>query len=209
MDPMAEKYYSISPYCYAGNNPIRNIDLNGDSVTMLNGDLHSAMLIQNDEGKWQYYSMNGDKIYKKTKGLIGGKPYHDRGEKTFNSPQEFLESDYNAKGSKEQISENAVNNYAFEEGYVIPTTPEQDNTIRETFTDISTNENYSLLSNNCATTVQRSLDAADIQTAVISITIPIGRGETFQFTKTYNSFIPGLLFKSMVKNNPKGTYIKR
>ena len=29
VDPMAEKYYSMSPYAYCGNNPIRYIDLNG------------------------------------------------------------------------------------------------------------------------------------------------------------------------------------
>ncbi|MDR1090990.1 MAG: RHS repeat-associated core domain-containing protein, partial [Prevotella sp.] len=29
VDPMAEKYYSISPYAYCGNNPIRLVDVNG------------------------------------------------------------------------------------------------------------------------------------------------------------------------------------
>ena len=29
VDPLAEKYYSISPYAYCGNNPILNIDPNG------------------------------------------------------------------------------------------------------------------------------------------------------------------------------------
>jgi hypothetical protein len=29
MDPLAEKYYSISPYAYVGNNPIRLNDPNG------------------------------------------------------------------------------------------------------------------------------------------------------------------------------------
>ena len=29
MDPLAEKYYSISPYAYCHNNPIRSIDING------------------------------------------------------------------------------------------------------------------------------------------------------------------------------------
>lgn len=34
MDPMAEKYYNISPYAYCANNPIRYIDINGDSITV-------------------------------------------------------------------------------------------------------------------------------------------------------------------------------
>ena len=33
MDPMAEKYYSISPYAYCANNPIRMVDYNGTQFT--------------------------------------------------------------------------------------------------------------------------------------------------------------------------------
>nr|WP_302437609.1 RHS repeat-associated core domain-containing protein [Bacteroides intestinalis] len=36
MDRFAEKYYSMSPYQYAGNNPVGNIDINGDSIVILN-----------------------------------------------------------------------------------------------------------------------------------------------------------------------------
>ena len=67
VDPLAEKYYSVSPYVYVVNNPVRNIDFRGDSVTVLNlgtgTNQHMALLIQNKEGKWQYFSFNGDKVY--------------------------------------------------------------------------------------------------------------------------------------------------
>jgi len=33
-DPLAEKYYNISPYAYCLNNPIRYVDLRGDSVSV-------------------------------------------------------------------------------------------------------------------------------------------------------------------------------
>lgn len=36
VDPLAEKYYSVSPYAYVENNSIRHIDINGDSITVLN-----------------------------------------------------------------------------------------------------------------------------------------------------------------------------
>ncbi|WP_291529219.1 RHS repeat domain-containing protein [Bacteroides sp. UBA939] len=35
MDPLAEKYYSISPYAYVANNPLRYIDLKGDSISVV------------------------------------------------------------------------------------------------------------------------------------------------------------------------------
>ena len=38
MDPLAEKYYSISPYAYCGNNPIRRLDPTGkDWLDMVSG----------------------------------------------------------------------------------------------------------------------------------------------------------------------------
>ena len=33
MDPMAEKYYDISPYAYCANNPVDAIDMNGDTIS--------------------------------------------------------------------------------------------------------------------------------------------------------------------------------
>ncbi len=33
IDPMAEKYYSVSPYAYCANNPVNAIDLHGDTIT--------------------------------------------------------------------------------------------------------------------------------------------------------------------------------
>lgn len=70
-DPLAEKYSGVSPYLWCAANPIRNIDEGGDSIAVLyfHGLVgHLALLIQNDDGKWAYYSMNGDYKYKKTHG---------------------------------------------------------------------------------------------------------------------------------------------
>jgi RHS repeat-associated protein len=35
VDPLAEKYYSISQYAYVGNNPVNAVDLRGDSITTI------------------------------------------------------------------------------------------------------------------------------------------------------------------------------
>ena len=37
MDPLCEKYYSISPYAYCAGNPIRYVDADGRFITILNG----------------------------------------------------------------------------------------------------------------------------------------------------------------------------
>ena len=210
----------MSPYAYCAGNPVNAIDINGDSVTVLNqGGVvgHSAMLIQNETGKWQYYSMNGDWVYNKSGGIAGGKPYHDLGEKTFDSPQAFLESPYNATGSKEQVANNEVNNYGFKEAYTLPTTPEQDNAIRGTFTEIANNESYSLgiksASNQCANVVQRSLNAAGVQTAVPYVQTITDRkhGEVYHINTntSYNPYFPNEAFRAIIRNNPNGQYIKR
>lgn len=66
-DDSAEKYYSISPYSYCGGDPVNCIDPTGEDIVVLNygydDDQHLAMLIQNEDGKWQYYSVNGNNVY--------------------------------------------------------------------------------------------------------------------------------------------------
>ena len=93
MDPKAEKYYSISPYAWCAGNPVRYMDERGDTISVLHlrGSIgHLALLIQNIDGKWAYYSYNGTPIYENTNGSFGGKQYHDLGSKTFNSPEDFM-----------------------------------------------------------------------------------------------------------------------
>jgi len=213
MDRFCEKFPGQSPYVHAGNNPVKYIDVRGDSTAVLNKGgavSHSAMLVQNDEGKWQYYSFNGTWVYDKSGGLAGGKSEHDVGAQTFDSPQAFLESDYNAKDNS-KVANDEVNNYAFKEAYILPTTPEQDNTIRETFTNIATNESYSLgiksTSNQCANVVQRSLNAAGIETQVTQTVVNNRVGVMTQ--RTFNPYMPNAAFKAIINNNPNGQYIKR
>jgi RHS repeat-associated protein len=211
-NPMAEKYYyQISPYAYAGNNPIRNIDINGDSVTVLNmgtgTDQHMAMLIQDDNGKWQYFSLNGDWVYKFTDGTMCGKPYHDTGEKTFDSPQEFLQSTYNSKGDEQQIDDNTVNNYGFAEAYILPTTSKQDESIRKTFL-ASVEEGYSLTGNQCSQAVQKSLKAAGIETRETFNYSAYPMAQTKNSYK-YNPYLPSSAFHAIIRNNSNGQFIKK
>ena len=195
VDPMAGKYYDKSPFNYCSGNPIGVIDVKGDSLAILNlGGLigHSALLIQNAAGQWEYYSMNGDKIFVATKGAHGGKDRHDKGAKTFDSVQSFLDSDYNREGNLSEIEEDEVNNYGFPEAYVIPTTAEQDKKAKSTFEE-ETGIDYDFLGHNCSIVADRALLSAGVRTGSKE-----GAGH----------IIPQNLFNYVRKNN-KGTYIKR
>ena len=215
MDPLAEKYREVSSYAYCLNNPIRNIDLKGDSVTVLNmgseNNQHLAMLIQNDAGKWQYYFVNGDNVYFSGQ-HIGGRTFNDApalkedgSPLLFDSPRQFMDSHYNSKGNKE---DKTINTYGFTEGYIIPTSTEQDNKMRDTFSNISRNEDYDIITNNCASAVQRSLNMGGIETRSLH-TVP--GGKVFGGYKAIysNSYIPSEAFKVIKINNPNGKYITK
>ena len=60
VDPLAEKYYSSSPFVYCGNNPINYIDFNGMSYDGYTIDENGLMERVNDEGHNLY-----DVIYNK------------------------------------------------------------------------------------------------------------------------------------------------
>ena len=215
-DRFSEKYVSLSPYQYGANNPVNNIDVNGDSITVLNYGYirkqHMAILIQNDAGEWQYFSVNGDNVYVSGE-FSGGRKFNDIAVGEFDSPQEFLNSPYNSYGASDDMS---INTYGFSEGYMIPTSKEQDDIIRDTFISISKNESYDFLGNNCSTVVQKSLEAAGIITFTQKSTrhrIPsshyLGESSFIATISTSRPVIPSVSFRAIIKNNPQGKMIYR
>jgi RHS repeat-associated protein len=74
IDRFSEKYYALSPYQYAANNPIYNIDINGDSIdasALLKSQPHAQafkQFAQTKQGKnfLNKYASKGQKV------LIGG-----------------------------------------------------------------------------------------------------------------------------------------
>ena len=162
-DRQQERYHPLSPYTYCAANPIRYADPSGEDVCVLliKGGTHLAMLIQNEDKKWGYYSMNGDGIFKATDGKLGGCNVDNTGERTFSSPQEFLDSDYNQKGTKEDVESEKTCGYTYKEGYIIKATPEQDKKAAESFKDTA-KSSYNLFTNNCSQAVATSLHDAGI-----------------------------------------------
>ena len=210
IDRYSEKYYTLSPFQYGVNSPTNNIDINGDSIAVLNhGEgMHMAILIQNNAGKWQYYSVNGDNVYVLGK-FKGGRKFDDIAVGEFTNPQEFLDSEYNSAGKSD---DNTINHYGFSEGYIIPTTEEQDNIIRDSFVDISRNEDYDLLGNNCSTTVQKAMEAAGLKTYesdIRKIPIDYGIGESYISIKSQRPIIPSHSFRAIIRSNPQGKLVYR
>ena len=54
MDPMAEKYYGISPYAYCNNNPMRYVDPDGREMIGYTLNRDGTLNIVNDEGGFNY-----------------------------------------------------------------------------------------------------------------------------------------------------------
>lgn len=162
IDRYCEKYYNLSPYLYCAGNPINNIDINGDSIAVLiiSGE-HLAMLIQNQDSKWAYFSLNGDKTFASTSGKHGGKDYHDLGEKTFDSPQAFLNSSYNQEGTKEQKESNEVSGFEYVEAYVLPATSEQDKKMQNEFVERA-KDGYNVMFNQCAQAVRKTMSVGNL-----------------------------------------------
>ena len=159
LDRFCERNFSNSPYNYCADNPIISIDVNGDSCIVLlapdgaNGYGHMAIGIQNSEGEWCLYSKNGTNEHF---GLYGEEPpigdpkHNDRGEKKADNLYEFLHNtSINPKDENDKPE--------YTEGFLIATTPEQDEKMKGGALDVL-NQDYDVLSSNCAQTVLRALE---------------------------------------------------
>ncbi|MDO9155122.1 MAG: DUF6443 domain-containing protein [Paludibacter sp.] len=207
MDRFCEKFPWQSPYVHAGNNPVNYVDVKGDSAAVLlypGAVGHMAILIQNDNGKWSYYSVNGDDLYKSTNGLLGNKKFDEIGTVEFNSPADFLKSEFNQLSNKENDTEKA--NYEFSEAYILPATKDQDKKMSETFENIS-KKKYDVFTNNCATAVQEALASVGYKITTKDY-VPIGMYGTSYTTIETKPIRPNTAFNTIIKNNPQGIHLK-
>lgn len=96
VDPLAEDYPSISPYCYVANNPINAIDPDGRKIIFINGKLGGG-------------SPSGGKAYWNNSFIQGAKDYLN------DNKAYFVNTDYSyfssASGRMDQGYEWAKNNY--------------------------------------------------------------------------------------------------
>lgn len=215
--PISSMAYShLSPYSYCGGDPVNCIDPTGNDIVVLKYEgEHLAMLIQNEDGKWQYYSVNGNNMYI-SGSHTGGRKFNDVAVGSWSSPQEFLDSSYNVRTDNSGDDE-SMNHYGFSEGYQISTTPEQDETMRNSFSKTAKTK-YNLFNNNCATAVQKAMIEAripvsepTIEPAYIAITTPFG---IVNVLKGYQmkcdiKMMPSSAYQSIIQFNPSGKLIHK
>lgn len=219
--PLSSRAYShLSPYSYCGGNPVNCVDPTGEDIVVLNyGDdvshQHMAMLIQNEEGKWQYYSVNGADFYI-LGSHSGGRTFNDVAVGSWDSPQEFFHSSYNVR-NKDSQDDKSMNHYGFSEGYYIPATREQDETMRNSFSKTAKTE-YNLFNNNCATAVQKAMIDAGIPVSeptkipsYIPMLTPFGIVDVFNgYQMKYDiNIVPSSAFQSIMHWNPTGKYLQK
>lgn len=159
MDPLAPKYSQLTPYSMAAANPASYCDLQGDSIAVLKADMHVAILIQNREGKWEYFSVNGNKQDFMWANVIKlGRGYNCVGvNHGWTSPEDFIaDTSYNSSGISRE--DDSVSGMKYTDYVVLPTTANQDDLIRESMTE-SCFEEYRLLDQNCTTAVFKALEA--------------------------------------------------
>ena len=161
IDPLAEKYYHISPYAYCAGNPVNLVDPQGDSTTVylarnaVAGAGHIAVAVsysdypQSDE---QYlWSRNGERnergktLFGRTVGGID-----DEGTAITSDVQEFLNT--NTKDGERYYTD----------AIVIQTTPDQEKKIVESMSR-SLKKDYKFFIKNCAHAVSRALSEGGVQ----------------------------------------------
>lgn len=159
-DRLASKYPQFSPYTMAAANPATYLDQQGDSVAVLFKHEHVGMLIQNDKGHWEYFSVNGNKDNWLWNFLKLGRRYNCTGvDRQWSSPEAFLgDTEYNQENN--DLYDSSVSGMIYTDYVVLPTTAEQDKLIRASMTQSCESE-YNLVKRNCTTAVYNALKAGD------------------------------------------------
>lgn len=178
---------------------------------------HIALLVSGEDGKFSFYSINGNNIYLSARPYMGGwyvgnSKYDDLGLGNWDSPVDFLRSSYNADGSN---ADSTITSCRYTVAYQIPTTLEQNRVIEQCFRRMSS-ERYNLFKNNCATACLRSLWTAGLPTDPSPGTpVPPGmpRPNALSWYLNYLADVTGSFdypyttFRRLVLANPSGHFI--
>ena len=123
MDPLAEKYYSISPYAYCGGNPVNRIDPDGMDIYFLNqkGEYILALKENKDDKLFSMDAngrLNGKEITIGDKKLLPQLADGNTAE-TSNSKDAFNLFKFSADNSKPEWSLKGYNQEKNNDGYLL------------------------------------------------------------------------------------------
>ncbi len=194
-DRKLEDYYPLSPYTYCAGNPVRYIDPTGEDIALLLATLHIGMLIQNKNKEWEYFSLNGVNYYESTGGRIGGNNHDNLGQISFESPEAFMNSEFNTKGSNEEKEIDKTSGYEYKDFLILSTTEEQDKAAAEEFKSAA-EEGYNLITNNCADAVRKAA----------SVVHPVPKAPISVFSGSVPSIVSSMLdpFALIIKTGSIG-----
>ena len=207
MDPMAEKYYDISPYAYCANNPIKFVDENGDSTRVyveVNQLGHAWLSVGERDNKvvYSYGRYNG--TYKHNSLSNGdGVLLRLTGEKA----EEYMDNK-KAEGMSTftigDVSDNDVMSYVDNIFYSSTKLPDEKSKDYNKNTSARIIDEYELLSNNCTTFVSDVLNGVGSDVLKEIKTIPTSSFGTFSSYETNGRFVnPRSLLKHLNTKSQK------
>ena len=114
VDPMSGKYPSLSPYTYCADNPVRCVDPNGDSISLLGDDWERALahiqkhcpnlkITRGGDGRLSYSYKEGVK-------------YNRKGEPMISNEEAMFCKVINSKEVKVSLTANYENSYTSKDG---------------------------------------------------------------------------------------------
>ena len=204
-DRFTEKYAHVSGYQFALNNPVLNLEINGDSIVVLSapkgahGAGHAAVLIGNDKTGWKLYSKNG------TNGSSGSAGPNDKGDNKGNDQKsqfKTLEDFANNKNSPQTTQKTEEGKPEYQDGYLIASDSKTDRKMTKGAKEVL-GKDYRLLTSSCIDVCSEALEKGGFDPGYTSSYVPStipGLGQTIKQLDD----IPNVRYMG-IKTNNKGT----
>lgn len=194
IDPLCEKYYSISPYAYCMNNPVKYIDPDGKDVAILiakngaGGRGHMGAVIQDKRGNYYYMTLGAN--IRGSSGTFSAMSSGTEGQMAL-VQLDFEDNKPSMENAIKIIKDKDSYNSPYTDNLIFETSPKMDNDILTSAAILKVGFNeknikYNPITNNCADAVRIVIEKGT------GIVLPVG-----------NSPKPNNQFENIKKNKEK------